>query len=238
MGKQSVYLCGVRVDNVTLTEAVELALSEKSPCFVVTPNAVMLDACRRDARRAALLNRSDLSLADGAGVTLCANRMGTPLCERVAGIAFGEALLELAAKDGLRVFLLGGGDGVAQMAAERLSRRYDGLQVCGSYWGYFEKHGEEDRRVVDLIRAARPDILFVCFGFPLQEEWIASHLHLLENVRVIAGLGGALDVWSGKIKRAPAFVSAVGMEWAWRMLREPRRLKHLPALVRCALWRG
>lgn len=231
-------VCGVRVDNLTMEEAVERAISGKSPCFVVTPNAVMLDACRRNDSYRALLNRSDLSLADGAGVMLCAKRAETPLCERIAGIAFGEALLARAAQERLRVFLLGGGEGVARAAAERLTKQYDGLQICGSYWGYFEKCGEEDRRVVAMIRAARPDILFVCFGFPMQEEWIDAHLHLLDGLRVAVGLGGALDVWSGRLKRAPVIVSRVGMEWAWRMLREPKRLKNLPALVRCALWRG
>ena len=237
MGDEFVTLYGVRVDNLTPEAALDRALSGESTCFAVTPNAVMLDACRRNAECAALLNRSNLSLADGAGVMLCAKRLGTPLCARIAGISFGEALLARAARDGLRVFLLGGGEGVASAAAERLTKQYDGLQICGSYWGYFEKCGEEDRRVVGIIRATRPDILFVCFGFPMQEEWIDSHLHLLGGLRVAVGLGGALDVWSGRLKRAPAIVTRVGMEWAWRMLREPRRLKHLPALVRCALLR-
>ena len=230
-------LCGVRIDDLTMGEAVERALSSEGPCFVVTPNAVMLDACRRNADYTALLNRSNLSLADGAGVMLCAKRAGTPLCERIAGISFGEALLERAASEGLRVFLLGGGENVAYDAAERLAKKYEGLQICGSFWGYFEKSGEEDLRVTQLIRAARPDVLFVCFGFPLQEEWIASHLHLLEDVRVMAGLGGALDVWSGRIKRAPTFVSGCGMEWAWRMVREPKRLRNLLAILRCVFWR-
>jgi N-acetylglucosaminyldiphosphoundecaprenol N-acetyl-beta-D-mannosaminyltransferase len=133
----------------------------------------------------------------------------------------------------LRVFLLGGADGVAVAAAERLRARFPGLCICGCSWGYFDRSGEEDRTTVATIRACRPDILFVCFGFPLQEHWIASHLHLLGDVRVVAGVGGALDVWAGRVHRAPAPVSAVGLEWLWRMLLEPKRLRHLPALVRC-----
>ena len=121
--------------------------------------------------------------------------------------------------------------------AARLTAKYEGLRVCGHFWGYFDKTGDEDRRVTALIRASRPDILLVCFGFPLQEEWIASHLHLLDGVRVIAGLGGALDVWAGNTHRAPKFISKCGLEWAWRIALEPKRLKHLPALVRAALGR-
>ena len=237
MDHDFVDLHGVRIDNVTMCEAVDRALLGDRPTFVVTPNAVMLDACRKNAHYAALLGRSTLSLADGAGVMLCAKRAGTPLRERIAGIAFGEALLARAAADGLRVFLLGGGEGVAESAARRLCERYAGLDICGSFWGYFQKSGEENRRVVDIIRAARPDILLVCFGFPLQEEWIDAHLSLFEDVRVIAGLGGALDVWAGHVCRAPRFISRCGMEWAWRMICQPKRLRHLPAILRCALWR-
>ena len=90
-------------------------------------------------------------------------------------------------------------------------------------------------RVIGLIRAACPDILFVCFGFPIQEKWIKAHLPLLGGVHVVAGLGGSLDVWAGKSRRAPALVSRMGMEWAWRMVLEPKRLKNLPAIVRIVL---
>lgn len=234
---KSIYLQGVRIDDVTAEEAVEHALGQDRTCFVVTPNAVMLDACRRDPRLCELLSRADLSLADGVGVTLSAKRQGTPLSGRVAGIEFGEALLARAARDGLRVFLLGGGEGVAETAAARLTERYAGLCVCGHLWGYFDKTGEEDRRVTALIRESKPDILLVCFGFPLQEEWIAAHLHLLDGLRVVAGLGGSLDVWAGRTHRAPKWVSQCGMEWAWRMTLEPKRLKNLPAIVRTALGR-
>lgn len=166
---------------------------------------------------------------------LAARRQRTPLCERIAGIEFGERLMSEAASRGLRVFLLGGGDGVAQEAALRLQRRYAGLRICGSCWGYFEKDGDEDRRVVSYIRACRPDILLVCFGFPMQERWIGEHMQLFDGIRVVAGLGGALDVWSGRAHRAPAPFSRMGLEWAWRMAHQPRRLKHLPAIVRCAV---
>ena len=234
-----ISLYGVKIDDVGLDEAVELALTDRGePCWVVTPNALMLDACRREERYADLLNRATLSLADGAGVLMAARRKGTPLRERVAGIEFGEAVLGRAAREGLRVFFLGGGEGVAQKAAQTLAMRYEGLRVCGAYWGYFQKNGEDDRRVIQMLRTARPDILFVCFGFPLQEQWIADHIGLMDGIRVVAGLGGSLDVWSGQLRRAPWIVSSMGMEWLWRMVREPKRLKNLPALARFAVYSG
>jgi len=89
------------------------------------------------------------------------------------------------------------------------------------------------------LRAARPDILFVCMGFPLQEEWISSHLDRLSDIRVIAGLGGSLDVWAGKVRRAPRFVSSIGLEWAWRIAQEPKkRLSQIPVLIRFGLHAG
>lgn len=234
-----IHLYGVKIDDVGLDEAVELALSDREePFWVVTPNALMLEACHRDDRCRALLNRATLSLADGAGVLMAARRRGTPLRERVAGIEFGEAVLDRAAREGLRVFFLGGGDGVAQKAAQALALRYEGLRVCGAYWGYFEKTGEDDRRVIQMLRAARPDILFVCFGFPMQEQWISDHIGQMDGIRVVAGLGGSLDVWSGQLRRAPRVISSVGLEWLWRMVREPRRLKQLPALARFAVYSG
>ena len=234
-----IEICNVRIHNVTLSEAVNCALSaEHAPFWVVTPNAVMLEACAKSPALASLLCRADLSLPDGAGVLLAAKRRGTPLTERVAGIAFGEELLSRAAADGLRVFLLGGGEGVATRAAERLSQHYPSLCICGTGWGYFARDGEEDERITSYIRACRPDVLLVCMGFPLQEEWIDTHLHRLDGVRVVAGLGGSIDVWSGRLHRAPKAVSQMGLEWAWRMAREPKRIKKLPAIVRFLLKRG
>ena len=89
-----------------------------------------------------------------------------------------------------------------------------------------------------MIRACRPDVLFVCFGFPAQEKWIAEHLDVLSDVRVIAGLGGSLDVWAGNLRRAPALFSRMGLEWAWRMMRQPKRLRGLPAIIRFVVKSG
>ena len=234
--ESAIRLCGVRIDNVTPREAVELALSSKrDPCAVFTPNAVMLDACRKDPRLASLLCRASLSLPDGAGVLLAAKRKGTPLREKASGIDFGEALLKRAAHEGLRVFLLGGKKGVARRAARRLSLKYPSLQICGTHHGYFQGT-EAEEAVRSKIIACKPDLLFVCLGFPRQEQWIVQNLPSLPFLRVAAGLGGSLDVWSGNTKRAPKSLQKCGLEWAWRMMREPRRLKNLPALIKFFLF--
>jgi len=230
-----IYLCGVRIDNLSMEEAVRRGLGKKvAPCVAFTPNAVMLDACRREPSLAGLLNRADLSLPDGFGVLAAAARKKHPLRERIAGIDFGEAILEKASKEHLRVFLLGGKEGVAKTASERLSQKYPGLKVCGVHSGYFPKYGEENAAVLRQINEAKAAILFVCFGFPTQERWIDENLPALPHLRLIAGLGGSLDVWAGNVKRAPKPLQKLGLEWAWRMAHEPRRLKNLPAILRSA----
>ncbi len=225
---------GVRIDGVTLEEAVERARGQER-CTVFTPNAVMLDACRRDASYAELLCRADLSLADGQGTLMAARRRGEALPCRVSGIDFAEALMGRA--EGERVFLLGGTAGVAEEAARRLAERYPRLTVCGWHHGYFEKTGEQNESVLEKIRACKPDWLFVCFGFPAQEQWIVENVERVPSVRVAAGLGGSLDVWAGRLRRAPRIVRSLRLEWAWRMVREPRRLRHLPALIRISFGR-
>ena len=234
-----ITLCGVRIHDLTREQALAEALRERpAPCVVVTPNALMLERCRRTPHYAALLNRATLSLPDGSGVLRAARRCGTPLRERIPGIEFGEALLQAAAERGERVFLLGGAPGVATRAAQQLIQRYPGLAICGTHHGYFAKEGKENRRVIEVVQRAAPEILFVCFGFPLQEEWMEQNLEQLPSLRLAAGLGGSLDVWAGDLRRAPSFLGNLGLEWAWRMLWEPKRWKQFPLLLRFALHSG
>lgn len=229
---EEIKLYGVKIDNVTKGEAVYRSLRNTGePCVVFTPNALMLESARKDVALADLLNRASLSLPDGAGVLYAAQKMGMPLSERVAGIDFGGELLARAERAGLRVFLLGGGEGVAERAAQNLIKKHPRLCICGTTWGYFDRDGEENKRVVSYIRSCRPHILFVCMGFPLQERWVIDNLHHLTDIRVIGCLGGSLDVWAGDICRAPRWMSRLGMEWLWRMFRQPKRFANLPKIV-------
>lgn len=228
-----ITVCGIRFDNLDPDEAVRHALREGYGAqTVVTPNALIAEACSRDPEYRRLVNSASIVLPDGEGILSAARRQGTPLRARVAGIDFGERLLSECARRGERVFLLGGRDGVAPAAARNLCRRYPGLCICGCFWGYFDRYGEENRRLLGIINSCRPTVLLVCFGFPIQEQWIRENIGFLPSVRVAAGLGGSLDVWAGRVRRAPAAVRAMRMEWAWRMMREPRRFRNLPALLR------
>ena len=229
---------GVAFDNLTLPEAVKTAMRGGDEAIRIhTPNALMLEACAQHPPYADLLNSASLVLADGAGVLAAAKKQGTPLRQRIAGIDFGEAILQEAARTGDRVFLLGGADGVAPLAAQNMKKKHPSLQICGTYWGFFEKDGDENRRVIGMIRACRPDILLVCFGFPIQEHWMRDNLPSLPSVRLAVGLGGSLDVWAGKVRRAPLLLQRLGLEWLWRMASQPRRLRQIPDLLRFAMRR-
>ncbi len=226
-------LFGVRLHSTSREEASELVLTPAAaPRIVVTPNAVILERCRTSPELRALVNHADLSLPDGMGAVMAARHAGLPIRERVAGIEFGEALLSKAAARGLRVYLLGGKPGVAARAGERLAARHAGLCIVGTHDGYFPMGGEEERRLLEELCVCSPHILLVCLGFPLQETWMLRHKASLSGLWVMAGLGGSLDVWAGDCRRAPAVLSRVGLEWAWRMGLQPRRMRDLPILLR------
>ncbi len=185
---------------------------------IFTPNFKILLAARKSTRLVQLLNSAELLLPDGMGVSLLCRANGLPPIPRVTGIDFGFMLTRLAARHSLPVFLLGARAGVAKRAAQRLKRQIPHLDICGTHHGYFDKspHSQANRELINKINAARPALLLVCFGFPTQERWIAQNIHSLPTVRIAAGLGGSLDVWSGDIKRAPMALRVLNLEWLYR----------------------
>ncbi len=198
-------------------------IAAKKQTVIFTPNTQILLSAQKSKEEARVVRKADLLIPDGAGVYLASRLLRTPLPERMGGIDFAEQLLILAEKKGLGVFLLGGKEGVASKAASRLKEHHPSLCICGTHHGYFNKHGKENDAVKEKIKRASPDLLFVCFGYPLQEKWILENLPSLACVRVAIGLGGSLDVWAGNLRRAPVFFQKLGLEWLWRVMLEPRR---------------
>ena len=196
---------------------------------VYTPNPIMLENAVRDSDLRAALLRAEMNLPDGVGVVLAGRLLGERVVERISGVDMAAKVLALAAGRGYRVFCLGGEKGVAQTAAKRAVARLPWLGVCGVRDGYFSV--SEEREVLREIRRARPDILLVCLGSPKQEIFIDRYREWLPEVKLFMALGGTLDVWAGKTRRAPCFVQEVGFEWLWRMLNEPRRLRDLPKMA-------
>ena len=189
--------------------------------IIFTPNFQMLKSARKDIQIASMLNKADLLLPDGIGVSLlCGRRV-----QRIAGIDAGYALLKYSAAQGKKVFLLGGTPSVAEVAEKKLAAKIPDLHICGTYHGYFDKSigSDENSAVLKLINDCAPQVVFVCFGFPLQERWILENAPLIPSAKIFMGLGGSLDVWSGNQKRAPLFFRAMGLEWFYRCVRQPKR---------------
>ena len=235
-----VEVCGIEFDDLSIREAVEKALwlmEEARSVIAVTPNAeIVLEAQRNRALRA-VIRSAELVLADGTGVLQASRLQGKPLHHRVPGIDFCSALLARMAELGQRVFLLGGVEGVAEEAGERLSARYPGLVIAGTHNGYFD--AEESYELIEQINAAAPDLLIVCLGSPKQEIWMKRCQERLLVVMMF-GLGGTLDVYAGRVKRAPERWRSLGLEWLYRLLHEPKRLRRvlrLPAIYALALFR-
>lgn len=165
-----------------------------------------------------IVNRADLVLADGIGVIKGAAMLGTPLKGKVPGIEFAAGLLGKLAKEGRSVYLLGAKPGVAELAGKRLSGQYPGLKIAGTHDGYFQ----EDAPIVEDIRASGADVVLVCLGAPKQEKWMAKN-GADTGAHLLCGLGGSLDVFAGVVERAPKFWCDHGLEWLYRLLKEPRR---------------
>ena len=219
---------GVGFDNLTMTEAVERGMElvrSPGPHYVVTPNPEIVEVCREDSGARAAVNGADLVLPDGIGVIKGAAMLGTPLKERTPGVEFATHLMDKLAEEGKSLYLLGAKPGVAEQAGEKLAAAHPGLRIAGTHDGYFK----EDGPVVAAIRQSGADVVFVCLGAPKQEKWIAR-FGLLTGAKMAIGLGGALDVFAGNVERAPEKWQKMGMEWAYRLSREPKRFGRMAKL--------
>lgn len=218
---------GIPFDDLGLNEASERALAliaEHRSAIAVTPNAEILLAARHDAGLRQVLQRADLSVADGVGVIIASRLLGQPLSHRVPGIDLAAALLAQLAATGGSVYLLGAKPGVGEQAARRLQRQYPGLRLAGIHDGFFTK--AEEKTILHEINTACPDLLLVCLGSPRQEKWLDAHAGQLRFGLGIA-LGGALDVFAGQKRRAPVVLQRAGLEWLYRLIREPWRIARI-----------
>jgi N-acetylglucosaminyldiphosphoundecaprenol N-acetyl-beta-D-mannosaminyltransferase len=213
---------------LTLDEAVEAGMAllhAPGAHRVVTPNPEIVEICRENPAAAAAVNGADLVLPDGIGVIKGAAMLGTPLKEKTPGIEFAERIVERMAKEGLSLYLLGAKPGVAELAAERLQREHPGLKIAGTHDGYFK----DDAPVVQAIAKSGADCVFVCLGAPKQEFWMQKN-GAATGARLLCGLGGSMDVFAGTVARAPAFWSRHGLEWFYRLCKEPRRIGRMMKL--------
>ena len=220
---QKVQILDTQITDISMEEALEraeeLIISGKGG-KIFTPNATMLENAKKDTEFSKILNSSSFSLCDGIGASIASFILGKGRIRRICGVEFGERLARLCAEKGYSLYLLGGETGIAERAARNLIKRYPDLKIAGTHGGFFE----EEWRVVSEISLSGAQVLFVCLGSPKQEKFIYYNQKYLSDVLML-GLGGSLDIYAEKKKRAPVFFRKTGLEWAYRIAKEPQRLK-------------
>jgi N-acetylglucosaminyldiphosphoundecaprenol N-acetyl-beta-D-mannosaminyltransferase len=206
-------------------DAVDYLVHRRSPpAYFITANLNFAMLCERDPHLVAISQQAAFVTADGMPLLWEARRRGTPLPERVTGSDLVYALTQRAAERGYRLFLMGGPPGVAESAAQRLVARYPDLVIAGTACPPFRPlQADEQRQLIQQIRDARPDLLYVCLSQPKGEYWIYEHFQEL-GVPVLTQLGASVDFVAGRVSRAPRWMQRTGLEWAYRALLEPRRL--------------
>lgn len=191
--------------------------------YIVTPNPEILVAAQKNKKLVQVLNRADLALPDGIGLLWASRFLGQPLKEKLTGVDFMEKLCELAEKEGFTVGLIGGENGVAVKTAECLKKRYPGLKIVFVAEEWISPYLPSNNLSID--------ILFVAFGAPKQEIWISQNLKRLP-VKVAMGVGGAFDFLAGVVPRSPRWIQNLGLEWLFRLIRQPSRIKRQLALLK------
>ncbi len=230
----TVEILGVRIDDVSTVEMLDALIrfvDQGGAHQISTVNTEYLMAAQRDPEFAAVLHATALNVPDSVGILWAARWLGRPLRERVTGSDGIYRVAGLCAQRGFRLYLLGAAPGVAERAAHRLSERYPGLVICGTESGsYAAKH---EQGIAARVRAARTDVLLVAYPSVPQEKWIARNL-AQTGAAVGMGVGAAFDFVAGAQRRAPLWMQRLGLEWLYRLLREPRRWRRMSALPRAA----
>ncbi|MDR3240298.1 MAG: WecB/TagA/CpsF family glycosyltransferase [Clostridiales bacterium] len=233
MADAKIHVLRVPIDNVTESEAVDRLLTfleEDRHHLLVTPNPEMIMLAQDDPSFMEILRAADLSLPDGVGVVLASRFIGRPFRERVPGCDVIQILLEKMAHTDHTVYFFGAAPGVAAQAKENMEKKYPGIRIIGVHDGYFDQ--EEEKLICEEIRQKRPDLLMLGLSMGMAEKWAYAHSDL--PVRVSACVGGTIDVLAGQVKRAPALMRKMGVEWLYRLIRQPWRavrMLRLPVFV-------
>ncbi|WP_226643190.1 WecB/TagA/CpsF family glycosyltransferase [Mesobacillus subterraneus] len=229
-------LLGVPVSNFTYKQLIDQLfnrMDEGKKSFIVAINPEKIMKAQKDRALLKLLNAADYQIPDGVGLIIASILKGGKLRRRVTGIDMMMTLCQAAADRNKRVFLYGGKPGVAEQAKAGLEELYPDIVITGVMDGYVK----DQNLITKTINEASPDIVFVALGSPTQEYWIVNNMHHL-SAKVFQGVGGSFDVISGRVKRAPAFFQTIGLEWLYRLMKEPKRWKRqiiLPVFLYKAL---
>ncbi len=226
-------ILGIPVDSVTMEQAVtQFDAFVRIGGFhtIATPNPEIIMLAQTDKEMARLLREEiDLVVPDGIGVVIASRLLKTPsLPERVPGFDLIQHTMQQAESKGYRYYFLGGKPGVAELAREKMMQKYPGIQIVGCRDGYFKE--EDTAAVIEAINESRANVLLVCLGAPKQEKWMVAHQEALPYIRVAIGAGGSLDGMAGIVQRAPVCFQKLGLEWFYRLLKQPSRWRRMLVL--------
>lgn len=250
---KKVHICDVPVNNLGYSEVIERVkkfIEEKRKVYFVTVNPEMVVNASFDDEFCSALKSAEIITPDGVGILWSSSYLESPqkknkisqffqligsllkipfrpksirtvLKQRVTGVDLFKKIVNEAQENDWKIFLLGASKGVADRVIKKFERTHAKTKFVGCFAGTPKEEGEDE--ICDKINESGPDILFVAYGSPDQEFWIHRNLFKLDSVKVAIGVGGAFDFWSGKVKRAPKFLRRIGLEWLWRLAREPKR---------------
>lgn len=216
------------VSNITMTEAldnIEKMINLKKKSYIVAVNVDVIMKIEQDEELKKITDEADMVLIDGKPLIWISKLKKTPIKEKISGSDLVPKLCELSDKKGYTIFILGGKDGIAKQAKEKLESQYKNIKIVGVYspkFG-FENDKKELTKINSMINKKKPDLLFVCLGCPKQEKWIYNHINEYD-AKVSVCAGATVDFLAGNMKRAPKWMSNCGLEWFYRFLQEPKRL--------------
>lgn len=210
-----------------MQERVRPLLENDEKCFIVTANPEIVMETRRNNTYKKFVQSANYVVPDGIGILLAAKRKKEPLYERIAGFDLMNDLLQVAEKENFSCFFLGASAEVNEQAVKEIKKKHPKLKVAGAHHGYFDVN---DTSVMEQVKETNPDIVFVALGFPKQEEWIARHSSNFSK-GVFIGVGGSFDVFAGNVKRAPEIWIKCNLEWLYRLLKQPFRIKRMLPII-------
>lgn len=226
MKKQS--LLNTYINNLTMSETIEEIenmISSNRKSYVVAINVDVVMKIENDAYLKKIVDNADMVLVDGKPLVWISKYYGKPLKAKISGSDLVPLLCEVAAQKNYSLFIIGGKEGIAELAKERLEDKLDGINIVGTYappMG-FDKDSIELTKINKLVSDAKPDLLIVCFGCPKQEKWIYENINKYD-AKVSICAGATVDFLAGNVKRTPKWMSEHGLEWFYRFLQEPKRM--------------
>lgn len=233
--RKTINILDVPYDVVTMDEAVLKSLEfikKEGNQMICTPNPEIVMSARKDSDLMNILNSADLVIPDGIGIVWASQYTKTKLPERVSGYDLTQSLFEKLKDTDYTVYFFGGEPGVAALAAKQMMKKFNGLKIVGTRNGYFSK--EEEQKIILEINRLKPSLLLVGLGSPKQEKWIYENKRIL-GAALSIGVGGSFDVMAGKVKRAPEVFCKLGLEWFYRLVKQPTRIKRMVELPKFAL---